>query len=53
MEGGLHKGLITQIYGESGAGKTQLAMLFSISVKIILIKAMSSNLIVGYLATEK
>jgi RecA/RadA recombinase len=26
LEGGLHKGLIAQLYGESGTGKTQLCM---------------------------
>lgn len=26
LGGGLHKGLITQLYGESGTGKTQLCM---------------------------
>lgn len=33
LEGGLHKGSITQVYGESGCGKSQLAMLFAIGVK--------------------
>lgn len=32
FEGGLHKGCITQIYGESGCGKSQTAMLFAIGV---------------------
>lgn len=26
LNGGLHKGIITQLYGESGTGKTQLCM---------------------------
>lgn len=26
LEGGLHKGMIAQLYGESGTGKTQLCM---------------------------
>lgn len=34
LEGGLHKGSITQVYGESGCGKSQLAMLFAIGVNI-------------------
>ena len=32
LEGGLHTGIITQIFGESGSGKTQMAMIFSIAV---------------------
>ena len=30
--GGLHQGMITQIYGEAGSGKTQTAMLFALGV---------------------
>lgn len=30
--GGLHHGMITQLYGEAGSGKTQLAMLFALGV---------------------
>jgi septal ring-binding cell division protein DamX len=36
FEGGLHKGMVTQVYGESGCGKSQLAMLFAIGVSSIL-----------------
>jgi RecA/RadA recombinase len=32
FEGGLHKGIVTQVYGESGCGKSQIAMLFTIGV---------------------
>jgi len=32
LEGGLHKGIITQVYGESGCGKSQLAMFFVLGV---------------------
>jgi RecA/RadA recombinase len=32
FEGGLHKGIITQLYGEAGCGKTQLAMLYALGV---------------------
>ena len=31
--GGLHQGMITQIYGEAGSGKTQAAMLFALGVR--------------------
>ena len=34
MQGGLHKGTITQLYGESGSGKTQIAMLFALGVSL-------------------
>lgn len=30
--GGLHKGTITQLYGEAGCGKTQIAMMFALGV---------------------
>lgn len=36
LEGGLHKGTVTQVYGESGCGKSQLAMLFAIGVSFVL-----------------
>jgi RecA/RadA recombinase len=32
LEGGLHKGVVTQLYGEAGCGKTQLAMMFILGV---------------------
>ena len=35
FEGGVHHGMITQIYGEAGSGKTQTAMLFALGVNII------------------
>lgn len=35
LAGGLHKGTITQVYGESGCGKSQLAMLFAIGVNVL------------------
>ncbi len=38
FEGGLHKGIVTQVYGESGCGKSQLAMLFAIGVKNLLVR---------------
>ena len=34
FEGGLHKGTITQVYGEAGCGKSQIAMMFTLGVKI-------------------
>ena len=34
LEGGLHKGIITQVYGEAGSGKSQLAMLYTLGVGI-------------------
>lgn len=36
MGGGLHKGTVTQVYGESGTGKSQLAMLWALGVHFIL-----------------
>ncbi len=33
-EGGLHKGIISQIYGEAGSGKTQVAIMYSLGVTI-------------------
>ena len=53
LQGGLHTGIITQIFGESGSGKTQMAMMFSIAVSFFLFKAIYSGSFVGYLATEK
>lgn len=38
FEGGLHKGTVTQVYGESGCGKSQLAMLFAIGVSHRLVR---------------
>jgi RecA/RadA recombinase len=38
FEGGLHKGTATQVYGESGCGKSQLAMLFAIGVTHLLVR---------------
>ena len=32
LEGGLHKGTVTQLYGEAGCGKTQVAMMFLLGV---------------------
>lgn len=32
--GGLQPGMVTQLYGESGSGKTQTAMLFALGVTI-------------------
>ena len=32
LAGGLHKGMITQVYGEAGSGKSQLAMLYMLGV---------------------
>ncbi|MHB8396026.1 MAG: DNA repair and recombination protein RadB [Thermoplasmataceae archaeon] len=34
MEGGLEPGIITEIYGEGGAGKTNLCMIFSLAALI-------------------
>lgn len=34
FEGGLHKGIVTQLYGEAGCGKTQVAMMFVLEVLI-------------------
>jgi replication-associated recombination protein RarA len=34
--GGFHEGMITQLYGEAGSGKTQTAMLFALGVSILL-----------------
>jgi RecA/RadA recombinase len=33
--GGLQYGMITQLYGESGSGKTQTAMLFGLGVLLV------------------
>ena len=32
LAGGLHKGTITQVYGEAGSGKSQFAMLYLLGV---------------------
>ncbi len=37
LQGGFHKGVITQIYGEAGCGKSNLAILSTIGVKNILL----------------
>lgn len=39
FEGGLHKGMVTQVYGESGCGKSQLAMLFAIGVPFLSLRS--------------
>jgi len=38
LQGGFHKGIITQIYGEAGCGKTNIAILSTIGVKYILLR---------------
>ena len=35
LGGGMHQGMITQIYGEAGSGKTQAAMLFALGVNCV------------------
>ena len=32
LSGGLHKGMVTQIYGEAGTGKSQIAMFYVLGV---------------------
>lgn len=34
--GGLQPGMVTQLYGESGSGKTHTAMLFALGVMVYL-----------------
>lgn len=38
LQGGFHKGVITQIYGEAGCGKSNLAILSTIGVRITLFR---------------
>ena len=35
LGGGVHHGMITQVYGEAGGGKTQMAMLFALGVSYL------------------
>lgn len=35
LQGGLHKGTVTQLYGEAGSGKTQVAMMFVLGVRLL------------------
>ena len=46
FSGGLHRGMITQMYGESGTGKTQLCMQ-------LMLGAARHRVPVLYISTEK
>lgn len=38
LGGGLHKGMVTQLFGEAGSGKTQVAMLFALGVHLGIVR---------------